>query len=68
MSNKMIIFKAVIDFSTTIPTTTTTVIRFASTSAKFGTCKVVSVNVTFVDAKMCTFALESTHFICADNR
>jgi hypothetical protein len=30
----------------------------------FGTCTVVSVNETLVEAKMCTFALESTHFIC----
>ncbi len=32
-------------------------------SAKFGTCTVVSVNETRVEAKMCTFTLESTHFI-----
>ncbi len=32
-------------------------------SAKFDTCTVVSVNGTLVEAKLCTFALESTHFI-----
>jgi hypothetical protein len=31
--------------------------------AKFGTCTVESVNGTVVAAKMCTFTLESTHFI-----
>jgi hypothetical protein len=40
-----------------------TVIRFSWVSAKFGTCTVVSVNGTLVDAKMCAFTLESTHFI-----
>ncbi len=35
------------------------------THSKFGTCTLVSVNGTFVEAKMCTlsFTLESTHFI-----
>ncbi len=32
-------------------------------SAKFGTCTVVSVNETLVEAKICTFTLESTYFI-----
>jgi hypothetical protein len=32
-------------------------------SAKFGTCTIVSVNGTLVEAKMCTFTLESSHFI-----
>ncbi len=32
-------------------------------SSKFGICTVVSVNGTLVEAKMCTFTLESTHFI-----
>jgi hypothetical protein len=40
-----------------------TVIRMVWVSAKFGTCTVVSVNGTLVDDKMCTFTLESTHFI-----
>ncbi len=40
-----------------------TVIRFVWVSAKFGTCTVVSVNGTLFEAKMCTFTLESTHFI-----
>ncbi len=40
-----------------------TVIRFLLVSAKFGTCTVVSVNGTLVEAKMCTFTLEYTHFI-----
>jgi hypothetical protein len=40
-----------------------TVIRFVGVSAKFGTCTVVSVNGTLVEAKMCTFALKSTNFI-----
>ncbi len=40
-----------------------TVIRFVWASAKFGTCTFVSVNGTLVEAKMCTFTLESTHFI-----
>ncbi len=40
-----------------------TVIRFLRVSAKFGTCTVVSVNGTLVEAKICTFILESTHFI-----
>jgi hypothetical protein len=38
-----------------------TVIRFVLVSATFGT--VVSVNGTLFEAKMCTFTLESTHFI-----
>jgi hypothetical protein len=32
-------------------------------SAKFGTCTVVSINGTIFEAKMCTFTLDSTHFI-----
>ncbi len=40
-----------------------TVIRFVWVSDKFGTCTVVSVNGTFVEAKMCLFTLNSTHFI-----
>jgi hypothetical protein len=40
-----------------------TVIRFLGVSAKFGPCTVVSVNGILVEAKMCTFTLESTHFI-----
>ncbi len=40
-----------------------TVIRFVWVSAKFGTCTVVSVNGTLVEAKMFTFTLESTQFI-----
>jgi hypothetical protein len=40
-----------------------TVIRFLWVSAKFGTCTVVSVNGTLVEAEMCTFTLESTHFV-----
>ncbi len=40
-----------------------TVIRFLRVSAKFGTCTVVSVNGTLVEAKLCTFTLEYTHFI-----
>jgi hypothetical protein len=40
-----------------------TVIRFVRVSAKFGTCTVVSVSETLVEAKMCTFTLESMHFI-----
>ncbi len=32
-------------------------------SAKFDTCTVVSVNGALVEVKMCTFTLESTHFI-----
>jgi hypothetical protein len=40
-----------------------TVIHFLWVSAKFGTCTVVSVNGTPVEAKLCTFTLESTHFI-----
>ncbi len=40
-----------------------TVIRFVWVSAKFGTCTVVSANGTLVEAKMCTFTLEFTHFI-----
>ncbi len=42
---------------------TFTVTRFVWDSAKIGTCTVVSVNVTLAEAKMCTFTLESTHFI-----
>jgi hypothetical protein len=42
---------------------TLTVIRFLRVSAKFGTCTVVSINGTLIEAKMCTFTLESTHFI-----
>jgi hypothetical protein len=41
-----------------------TVIRFEWVSAKFGTCTVVSVSGTLVEAQMCVFALESTHFFC----
>jgi hypothetical protein len=37
--------------------------RFVWVSAKFGTCTVVSVNGTLVEAKMCIITLESTHFI-----
>ncbi len=40
-----------------------TVIRFLWVSAKFGTCTVVSANGTPVEAKLCTFTLESTHFV-----
>ncbi len=40
-----------------------TVIHFLWVSAKFGTCTVVSINGTLVEAKMFTFTLESTHFI-----
>jgi hypothetical protein len=40
-----------------------TVIRFVWVSAKFGTCTVVSVNGTLIEAKICTFTLESTHFL-----
>ncbi len=40
-----------------------TVIRFVWLSAKFGTCTVVSVNGTIVEAKMCALNLESPHFI-----
>ncbi len=40
-----------------------TVIRTVRDNAKFGTCTVVSVNGTLVEAKMSTFTLESTHFI-----
>ncbi len=40
-----------------------TVIRFVWVSARYGTCTVESVNWTLVAAKMCTFTLESTHFI-----
>jgi hypothetical protein len=40
-----------------------TVIRFVQVSAKFGTCTVVNVIETLVEAKMCAFTLESTHFI-----
>ncbi len=43
--------------------TTFTVIRFVWVSAKHGTCTVESVIGTLVAAKMCTFTLESTHFI-----
>ncbi len=38
-------------------------IRFVRVSAKFGTCTVVSINGTLFEAIMCTFTLESTHFI-----
>ncbi len=37
--------------------------RFVWACAKFGTFTVVSVNVTLAEDKMCTLALESTHFI-----
>jgi hypothetical protein len=47
----------------TFPGSVHKVIRFVLVSAKFGTCTVVSVNGTLVAAKMCTFTLESTHFI-----
>ncbi len=40
-----------------------TVIRFVCVSTKFGTCTFVSVNGILVEAKMCTFTLESTHFL-----
>jgi hypothetical protein len=40
-----------------------TVIRSVWISAKFGTCTVVNVNGTLVEAKLCTFTFESTHFI-----
>ncbi len=40
-----------------------TVIRSVWVSAKFGTCAVVSVNGTLVEAKMWTFTLEYMHFI-----
>jgi hypothetical protein len=40
-----------------------TVIRFVSTGAKFGICTVVSVNEALVNAKMCTFTFDSTHFM-----
>jgi hypothetical protein len=40
-----------------------TVVRFVLVSAKFGTCIVEKVNGTLVEAKMCAFTLESTHFI-----
>jgi len=40
-----------------------TVIRFVSISAKFGICTVVGVNETLVEVNLCTFNLESTHFI-----
>jgi hypothetical protein len=43
------------------------VVHFVSVSAKFGTCTVVNVNGTLVEAKMCTaqctVTLECTHFI-----
>jgi hypothetical protein len=39
-----------------------TVIRFVSTSAKFGTCTVVSVNGTLIEDKMRRFQGECTHF------
>ncbi len=42
---------------------TYTAIRFLWVSAKFGTCIVMSVKGTLVEAKMCTFTLESTHFL-----
>ena len=40
-----------------------TVIRFLWVSVKFGTCTVMNVNGTFLEDKLCTFTLESTHFI-----
>ena len=40
-----------------------TVNRFVWVCVKFGTCTVVGVNWTLVEAKMFTFTLESTHFI-----
>jgi hypothetical protein len=42
---------------------TYTVIRFVRVGDKFGTYTVVSVNGTLFEAKVCTFILESTHFI-----
>jgi hypothetical protein len=45
------------------PNVSCTVIRFVCFRAKFGTCTVVRVNWTLVESKMCTFTLESTHFI-----
>ncbi len=42
---------------------TYTVIHFVWVSAIFSTCTVVSVNETRVEDKLCTFTLESTHFI-----
>jgi hypothetical protein len=39
-----------------------TVIRFVSTSAKFGTCTVVSVHRTLVEDKMHRFKGECAHF------
>ncbi len=39
------------------------VIRFMWVSAKLGTCTVVIVNRTLVEAKMCMFTLESTRFL-----
>jgi hypothetical protein len=40
-----------------------TEIRFVWVRAKFDACTVVSINGTIVEDKMCTFTLESTHFI-----
>jgi hypothetical protein len=40
-----------------------TVISFVWVSAIFGTCTVMSVNGILVESKMCTFTIESTHFI-----
>ncbi len=40
-----------------------TVIRFLRVSAKFGTCTILGVNEILVGAKICTFTLESMHFI-----
>ncbi len=40
-----------------------TVIRFLWVIAKFGACTVVSLNRTLLEAKICIFTLESTHFI-----
>ncbi len=40
-----------------------TVIHFVWGSAKYGIWTIVSVTGTLVEAKMCTFTLESTHFI-----
>ncbi len=37
-------------------------IPFVGVCAKFGTCTVVSLNGTLVEAKMSTFTIESTHF------
>ncbi len=42
---------------------TQTVIHFMWVGAKFGTSTIVNVNGTLVESKMCTFTLESMHFI-----